>query len=107
MSKTITAEALKDKIDAKDDFILIEVLLPEKYAEWHLPGAINIPTDELEREALKSIDKDTEIIVYCLSFTCKASSKAAKILRDLGYSDVIDYEGGKSDWLEKGFPVER
>lgn len=107
MTHTITAEALKKKIDSKEGFILIEVLLPEKYDEWHIPGAINIPTDELETEAVKTISKDVEIIVYCMSFTCKASSKAAKILQGLGYLDVKDYEGGKSDWLEKGFPTEK
>lgn len=106
MIKTIDAQDLKKKLDSGQDFTLIEVLLPEKYKEWHIPTAINIPADDIKEQAPKKIEKDREVIVYCLSFDCKASSKAARYLEEIGYSDVTDYEGGKEDWLKKGFPRE-
>ncbi|MCK5567471.1 MAG: hypothetical protein KAI62_06120 [Actinomycetia bacterium] len=46
MVETITAEKLKEKIENKEDFRLIEVLLPGLFDEWHIPGAINIPADD-------------------------------------------------------------
>jgi rhodanese-related sulfurtransferase len=43
-------------------------------------------------------NKNTEVVVYCASFDCNASEKAAKKLTELGYTNVIDFSGGKADW---------
>jgi len=53
MIKTINAAELKKKIGNKSKFRLIEVLLPEKFNEWHIPGAENIPADDLGEIALE------------------------------------------------------
>jgi rhodanese-related sulfurtransferase len=44
---------------------LIEVLPREEYEEEHLPGAINIPLKELNRETAKQLDRSRPVIVYC------------------------------------------
>lgn len=44
---------------------LVEVLPREEYEERHLPGAINIPLKELDREGAARLRKDAPIIVYC------------------------------------------
>lgn len=105
MIQKIKAESLKKKIDGNKSFRLIEVLSPDKYNEWHLPGAENIPLDDLETIAPLELKKDEEIVVYCASYECQASTKAAYLLNNMGYR-VLEYEGGKKDWKEKGFPVE-
>ncbi len=51
-------------------------------------------------------DVEAEIVVYC-SGTCQNSEVAARRLEDLGYRRVGVYPGGKEDWVEHGFPVER
>ena len=43
---------------------LVEVLGPEEFEEEHLPGAINIPLKELNRETARSL-RDAPIVVYC------------------------------------------
>ena len=44
---------------------LVEVLPRKEYEEEHLPGAINIPLKELDRETTARLQRDTPVIVYC------------------------------------------
>jgi rhodanese-related sulfurtransferase len=44
---------------------LVEVLPREEYEEEHLPGAVNIPLKELDRETTTRLPKDAPVIVYC------------------------------------------
>jgi rhodanese-related sulfurtransferase len=44
---------------------LVEVLPAEEYAEAHLPGAVNIPLKELDRERVRELDRQRPVIVYC------------------------------------------
>ncbi|HUP02171.1 MAG TPA: rhodanese-like domain-containing protein [Gemmatimonadota bacterium] len=108
MPKTILREELKQKIDRGDHFRLVETLGEEKYRQAHLPDAINLPPDRIQDLAPEILpDKDETIVVYCASPTCNASANAARALADMGYTDIRDYEGGKSDWVDHGLPVER
>jgi rhodanese-related sulfurtransferase len=105
MPTIITREALKAKIDAGEDFVLVDVLPPESYREEHLPDAINIPVTEIESEAPARLPRDRDIVVYCGSFECQASPTAAKALEGLGFTRVLDYEGGLADWEDAGHPI--
>lgn len=106
MTRQIIAEDLLKKIENSQNFKLIDVLLPSGYEKWHLPGAINIEIDKLEERAQAVLDKNEEIIVYCSSFGCRSSARAAKILEKLGYANVLEYNGGKKEWIEKNYPIE-
>jgi rhodanese-related sulfurtransferase len=44
---------------------LVDVLPREEYEEEHLPGAINIPLKELDREMIARFNRDAPVIVYC------------------------------------------
>jgi rhodanese-related sulfurtransferase len=44
---------------------VVEVLPPAEYAEEHLPGAINIPLKEVNRETAMQLDRSRPVIVYC------------------------------------------
>lgn len=44
---------------------LVEVLPVDEYREEHLPGAINIPLKELDRERVAQLNRDAPVIVYC------------------------------------------
>ena len=44
---------------------LVEVLPREEYEEVHLPGAINIPLKELDRETTARLRRDAPVVVYC------------------------------------------
>ena len=44
---------------------LVEVLPREEYEEEHLPGAVNIPLKELDRETVRQLDRSRPVVVYC------------------------------------------
>ena len=107
MVQRITREELTAKLDRGDQVILVEALPAKYYEDKHLPGAINIPHDEVEALAPKLLpDRSAEVAVYCASGPCKNSEIAAQRLADLGYTNVRDYHEGKADWIEAGLPVE-
>lgn len=63
---TISREDLKEKIDRGDEFVLVDTLGEQFYRHSHLPGAINLPLEEIGRVEEEIPDKDTEIVVYCM-----------------------------------------
>jgi len=68
--KTISRDELKYKIDHKEDFLLVETLPATAYHHAHLPGAINLPPDQVATLAPKLLpDKTATIVVYCASPT--------------------------------------
>jgi rhodanese-related sulfurtransferase len=44
---------------------LVDVLLREEYEEEHLPGAINIPLKDLDRDTTAQLRRDAPVVVYC------------------------------------------
>lgn len=105
--KIITAEELKKKIDANEDFILIDVLGKESFDAKHIPKSINIPSTEIGIRSKNELpDKNKEIVVYCASRECEASPNAAKKLEKLGYKNVVDFEDGLAGWQEAGYEFE-
>lgn len=108
MSTEITRDALKAKLDAGEPVVLVEALPEKYYRDAHLPGAVNVPLADFEAGAPASLpDHGVEIVVYCASDTCQNSRIAGERLRALGYARVREYAGGKKDWLDAGYPVER
>ena len=68
MEGTVSTEQLKAKLDRKDAIKLVETLAPERYREAHLPGAMNIPPEQIRELAPRLLpNKDAEIITYCTS----------------------------------------
>ncbi len=106
--KTISRAELEKKIDSGEELQLVDVRGRECcYDNGHLPGAKSIPLNELGERGPKELDKNIQVVVYCGSFSCSLSPRAAEILREeLGFKDVLDYEGGFLDWKDAGNPIE-
>src|SRR3954471_16846666 len=99
---SISREELLGKIQGGEAVALIEALGPAYFADAHLPGAINIPADQVDRLAATLLpDLTAEVVVYC-SGTCENAQIVAARLDDLGYERVGVYRGGKEDWVEHG-----
>ena len=70
MQKTISRDELKQKIDRKDKFLLVETLPAATYHHAHLPGAVNMPPDKVTDLAPALLpEKYAEIVVYCANLT--------------------------------------
>ena len=107
MVVTIDRAELKAKLDRGEALTLVEALPEPYYRKAHLPGALNLPHDEVDELAPALLpDKATEIVVYCANLPCPNSEIAAQRLIELGYANVREYAEGKQDWIDAGFPVE-
>lgn len=70
MVQSISRDQLKRKIDRKDHFLLVETLSKIAYQHAHLPGAINLPPDQIKELAPALLPgRNAEIVVYCASPT--------------------------------------
>jgi rhodanese-related sulfurtransferase len=74
---------------------LIDVRTPAEFAAGHIPGALNIPLQELEQRMGELEPKQAPIVLYCRSGN--RSSSAARALKAAGYAAVHDL-GAMSRW---------
>jgi rhodanese-related sulfurtransferase len=103
---SISRDEINSKLNNGEKIILVEALPKKYYDDLHLPGAINLPHDEVDQLAPQLLpDRSAEIIVYCANLPCPNSEIAAKRLMTLGYSNVKEYREGKQDWHDAGLPV--
>lgn len=70
--------------------VIIDVREPFEYASGHVEGALNIPPAQLMAGApeLKDVDKDAELIVYCL--TGSRSNVAIQMLKRMGFTNLTN-----------------
>lgn len=106
MTDTIDRDELRNAIEA-GAVVVLEALPPMYYEKSHLPGALNLPLDDIDVRAPVLVpDKSQAIVTYCSNTACNNSTVAANRLTALGYTNVRKYPGGKQDWIEAGLPVE-
>ena len=88
-------EAVKMMKDEKN-YIILDVRRPDEYAEGHIPGAVNVPNEEIGTAEISELpDKSQLILVYCRSG--RRSKEAAGKLAKLGYTNIVEF-GGIQDY---------
>jgi rhodanese-related sulfurtransferase len=86
---------------------VVDALGGDYYAQQHLPGAIALVQDDVERLAPSLLpDQDAAIVTYCSNPACPNSGNVAKRLTALGYTNVRAYREGIEDWTSAGLPTE-
>jgi rhodanese-related sulfurtransferase len=83
---------------------LLDVRTPGEFTAAHIPGAKNIPLDVLERRAAE-VPKDRTVVVACRSGS--RSRMAIGRLKALGYTDLVNLDGGLMAWQSADLPVKR
>jgi len=95
----ISVEELKRRLDAKENFFILDVREPHEYPIANL-GAPLIPVGELEKRVGElAAQKDSEIVIHCRSGA--RSQKAALILKNAGFTHVENLAGGILAWADK------
>lgn len=99
----LSVAAFSEEIAQTDSAVVIDVRTPSEYAAGHLPGALNINWngDSFEEHA-SLLDKSAPVFVYCRSGG--RSNSAAEKLREMGFSQVFDMQGGMLAWREASLP---
>jgi len=107
VTRDISRQELQSKLTSRTPLVLLEALPAAYYERGHLPGARNLPHDQVRAMAAAIVpEKDAEIVVYCASPTCRNSHIAADVLSGLGYRNVRVFPGGKQEWEEAGLALE-
>ncbi len=83
---------------------VLDVRSPQEFASGHLPGAINIPLNELRR-CLKELPLSQQIVAYCRGPYCVFSYEAVAQLRKHGYQ-ARRLEDGYPEWKAAGLAIE-
>ncbi len=100
---TILATELKAKMDAGEDFALIDVREPAEYEIVSIPGSRLIPKgDILSGAALADLPQDKEIILYCKSGVRSAEALAA--VKAAGLTNSVHVQGGVLGWVSQVDP---
>jgi rhodanese-related sulfurtransferase/biotin operon repressor len=84
---------------------VLDVRPAEEYAAGHVPGAINVPVERLEKY-LSKLPKRKEVVAYCRGPYCLMSFEAVEKLRKRGFK-AKRLENGYPEWRAAGLPVER
>lgn len=101
--KEISPENVKKKLDAKDNFLLIDIREPNEVENGIIPGAKTVARGFLELKIDSMAQTQQEIILYCAGGNRSALS--AKSLQDMGYTNVLSMAGGYGKWQHAGFPI--
>ncbi|MBI4025205.1 MAG: molybdopterin-synthase adenylyltransferase MoeB [Verrucomicrobia bacterium] len=94
-AEEISVGDLKRRLDAKEDFDLIDVRDPHEWQIVRIPGARLIPLGELP-DRLSEVNPGREIVLHCKSGG--RSGRALKLLKEKGYKNLKNVTGGILAW---------
>lgn len=104
---TISVTELKEKMDRKDKFMLIDVREPGEFEIVRIPGSTLIPKQEfLNGSALEKLPQDVPIILHCKSGV--RSAECLAVLKQAGFADATHVAGGVIAWakqIDNSLPV--
>jgi rhodanese-related sulfurtransferase len=98
----LDAKGFKESIDANPDAILLDVRTAEEVAEGAIPGSINIDYNAPDfAEKIGALDRSKTYYVYCMGGG--RSSKTVSKMKEEGFTNLYNLEGGFKSWKENGF----
>jgi rhodanese-related sulfurtransferase len=99
--KNVNAEEFKSLVE-KGNGIVLDVRTPQETAQGVIPNAVTIDFYAPDfKEQVNKLDKNKPVYVYCKSGG--RSSNAAQILKDLGFKEIYNLNGGITAWQANGF----
>lgn len=104
MIQNMSVIELKEKLDNKEELVLVDCREQGEWDEGHIDQALFIPLSEFKtkwEEELK--DKEATIVMQCRSG--RRSLNACMLLLEEGFSNLYNLEGGILAWQENGFDV--
>lgn len=103
---SIGQKRLMDRLQSGKAPLLVDVRTPGEFQSGHVPGAINIPLQELpDRMNELSPYRDTELVLYCE--TGIRAGHAGRFLKQQGFSELRALDGHMQAWRSADLPAER
>lgn len=102
---TISPDEASALVAAPEGPLLLDVRTPAEFSRGHIPGALNVPVDELDaRLADLGAARERGAIVYCERGP--RATRAATKLRDAGFTSVRELDGSFSRWRNERRTIE-
>lgn len=102
--RVVDPVAAAELLEAEPDRVIIDVRTPAEYAAGHVDGAVLVDYEAADfEERIAEFDRDDDYLIYCRSGN--RSAGARQVMADLGFSDVVDVEGGAVAWSGAGLPL--
>jgi phage shock protein E len=100
----VSATLLEQRL-GEAGLVVLDVRTPEEFAAGHVPGAINVPHDQVEaRLAELAGAKDQDVVLYCRSG--RRVQVAAGVLAKAGFTRLSHLEGDFPGWSGAGLPTQ-
>jgi len=96
-------ELLERQQTESSTLIVLDVRRPDEFAAGHVPGARNVPHDQVA-DRLDELPTDKDLVIYCRSGG--RATYAAQVLAANGYTKLLHLEGDMLAWAENDRPVE-
>jgi rhodanese-related sulfurtransferase len=110
MTRTVDAPTLAERLGdtATPNPTLIDVRTPAEFEAGHIPGAVNVPLDELKSsldQLCTALDEHHDVVLVCRSGA--RAGQAQEALTSAGLSAPAVLRGGIVDWEATGGAVDR
>lgn len=99
----ITAEHLA-RLLAHDRVTVIDVRPVEEYMSGHLPGALSIPVEDLQRQIAK-LPQNKPVVAFCRGPYCKLADRTVDMLKKAGF-EALRCADGVIEWKSRGMSIE-
>lgn len=101
-----TVQAVHERLERGESFVLIDVREDSEWHSGHIPGAVHLGKGVIERDIEAQFPhRDAPLVLYCGGGY--RSALAAEVLQKMGYTDVISMDGGIRGWREAGLKEQK
>ena len=104
LSPALTPEEVQSRLGTPEAPLVVDLRAPVEYRIAHIPGAINIPLEELE-ERLEDIRHENGVLIYCINGS--RTRQAEPVLYAHDVETVYHLEGTFYAWIKGKYPVEK
>lgn len=102
--RVVDPVAAAELLEEEPERIVVDVRTPGEFAQGHLEGARLVDYNAPDfKERIAELDRDESYVIYCRSGN--RSAGARQVMEDLGFTDVVDVDGGIIAWNQQGLPT--
>lgn len=92
----------------KKEAVFVDARESSVYSQGHIRGATSLPFAELHSslpEFTAKVPYETTLVIYCSGYGCHDSKDLGNKLLQIGYRQILIFEGGYPEWKDAGFPI--
>lgn len=104
MSPALTPKQVLERLETDRAPLIVDVRKPVEFGIAHIPGAINVPLEELEGR-LEELRHDNGVLIYCINGSRTRQAEAVLFAADV--PTIYHLEGTFSAWIQGKYPIEK